>query len=251
MIIVQISDTHIDPGHPNSDKRLDDLNRVVRTINALIPTPGAVIHTGDMAHDGTNEKYSSALAILRKLKSPLYPAAGNRDDRSLINKNFYAGRDLMPGSSFVQYEIDVPPIRLIALDTLSERSNMGEFCKKRADSLRKALQRDNNKPCVLFMHHPPFEIKGSKYPWQFENMEAINRITSTIAGQKHVVAVFCGHSHRISRGMLAGVPASTVPSVALDLRLGDLPEAALDSPVFYLHCFERHKGLTTELCVAD
>jgi 3',5'-cyclic AMP phosphodiesterase CpdA len=95
MIIAQISDTHIDPDHPNSAQRLRDMERVVAAINALDPAPDVVIHTGDMAHNGTAEKYEAALDILRNLRVPLHAAAGNRDDRALIRANFRAGRDLM------------------------------------------------------------------------------------------------------------------------------------------------------------
>ena len=134
-IIAQISDTHIDPDHPNSAQRLKDVERVVAAINALDPPPDLVIHTGDMAHNGTAEKYEAALDILRNLRVPLYAAAGNRDDRALIRANFPTGRNLMPGMDFLQYEIDDHPVRLIALDTLSGESNMGDYCEKRAQSL--------------------------------------------------------------------------------------------------------------------
>jgi len=251
MIIVQISDTHIDPGDPASAERLDDLDRVVRNINALVPAPEAVIHTGDIAHNGTAEKYQAALTVLKKLRAPLHVAAGNRDDRNLIRANFYSGRDLMPGTPFVQFELDFYPVRLIGLDTLSEVSNMGDFCSSRADSLRKALLRDSSKPTVLFMHHPPFKIKESKFQWQFDSKQAVDRIVSAIKGQKHVVAVLCGHAHRVSRGALAGVPSITVPSVAIDLRLGDLPEAAKAAPVFFIHHFDQDSGFRTELSMAD
>ena len=251
MNIVQISDTHIDPDHPSGARRLEDLNRIVAAINELTPTPDVAIHTGDVAHNGTAEKYAAALKIFDKLRCPLYIAAGNRDDRKLIQTNFCFGRALMPGTQFIQYEVDVSPVRLLALDTLSDVSNMGEFCGSRANSLRQALQKSSEKPCALFMHHPPFEIQESKYRWQFDSMAAIERLASAIEGQKNVIAVFCGHAHRVSKGVLAGVPATTVPSVALDLRLGELPQGAVASPVFYLHKFELGKGFKTELRIAQ
>ncbi len=41
------------------------------------------------------------------------------------------------------------------------------------------------------------------------------------------------------------------PSVAIDLRLGDLPEAAKTSPVFHLHHYQSDAGFATELHIAD
>ena len=43
MIIAHISDTHIDPDHIDCIKRLEDVKRVVATINALDPLPNVVI----------------------------------------------------------------------------------------------------------------------------------------------------------------------------------------------------------------
>ena len=226
------------------------MNRVITAINALDPAPKAVIHTGDIAHNGTAEKYAVALDIFKQLRWPLYVVAGNRDDRDLIRTNFFSGRSLMPGSPFVQYVVDLYGFRLIGLDTLSDASNMGDFCCNRADSLRTALEEDAGRPCALFMHHPPFEVQESKFQWQFENMEAIHRLVSAIEGHTQVVAAFCGHAHRVSRGSLAGVPATTVPSVAIDVRLGKFPDAADASPVFYVHEFGSDNSFRTNLRIA-
>ena len=144
MIIAHISDTHIDPDHIDCIKRLEDVKRVVATINALDPLPNVVIHTGDIAHNGTVEKYAVSLNILKELRMPLLAAAGNRDDRGLIRENFLGGKNLLPGASFVQYDSDDFPIHLIALDTLSASSNMGDYCLARADSLRAALIENKN-----------------------------------------------------------------------------------------------------------
>lgn len=249
MIIAQISDTHIDPENPVGVRRLRDLERIVAAVNGLARRPDAIIHTGDMVHNGTPEKYDLALGVLKDLRAPLYAAPGNRDDRALIRARFPAGRDLLPGSPFLQYAVEEHPVRLIALDTLSGASNMGDFCAERADSLRRALAEGEAKPCVLFMHHPPFEVRESKYRWQYDSQDAIGLLAGCVDGRDQVVRVFCGHAHRESHGAVSGVPASTAPSVAIDLRLGDFPGAA-DAPVFHLHRYQPETGFTTELRVA-
>ena len=137
MILAQISDTHIDPENPNGADRVSDLERCVADINRLDPLPDAVIHTGDLVHNGTPAKYRLAASILGALKIPLYVAAGNRDDRAAIRLAFPTGRDLLPDTAFVQYSVDDYPVRLIALDTLSATTNMGDFCDVRAEALDK------------------------------------------------------------------------------------------------------------------
>lgn len=254
MIIVQISDTHIDPESPHAEERVSALARCIDDINRLDPRPDVVIHTGDLVHNGDAEKYRIAADILAALKPPLHVAAGNRDDRAAIRSTFAAGRDLMPGTRFAQYSVDGYPVRLIALDTLSEVSNMGEFCDIRADSLRAALAEDDAKPTVLFMHHPPFEVVESKYRWQYDSQDGIVRMREALAGQHQVVGAFCGHAHRLSAGTIAAVPVSTTPSVAIDVRLGDFPDEARAAPLYRIHRFNGRfngrAGFSSELRIA-
>ncbi|MBI3451296.1 MAG: metallophosphoesterase [Rhodospirillales bacterium] len=250
MIIAQISDTHIDPDSPNAAERVRDLQRCVDDINRLDPAPDVVIHTGDLVHNGNAAKYQVAARILGALKRPLHVAAGNRDDRAAIRSIFAAGRDLLPGTPFVQYSVDAYPVRLIALDTLSDISNMGEFCDIRADSLRAALAEGGARPTAVFMHHPPFEVAESKYRWQFDSQEGIDRMRRALEGQSHVMRAFCGHAHRIAVGKIAGVPVSSTPSVAIDLRLGDFPDGVQSAPLYQIHRLDARGGFTSELRAA-
>jgi 3',5'-cyclic AMP phosphodiesterase CpdA len=251
MIIAQISDTHLDPEDQDVSSRIQDLERCVSDINGLESLPDIVIHTGDMAHNGTASKYKEAVRILKRLNCTLYISAGNRDDRAEILTHFPQERYLLPDTPFVQYSIEGYEVRLIALDTLSESTNMGSFCKMRADSLRTTLAEEPLKPTAIFMHHPPFEIKASKHPWQYDNQESIDLLSNALDGQKQVVRAFCGHSHRNASGFISEVPASCVPSVAIDVRLGSFPNSAKTKPVYQLHTYKSRQGFFTETRAAN
>ena len=238
MIIAQISDSHIDPQSAQLKHRLEDLRRVVDSLNLLVPAPDVVIHTGDVVHNGSQEKYDLASSILGDLDVPLHVCPGNRDDRNLIVKNFLTGTIVAADSPFLQYSIDHYSVRLVAVDTLSATTNMGDYCQQRADALREMLAQKPNKPTVLFMHHPPFEIVESTYPFQFENWETIDYLTQVLKENTQVKQIFCGHTHRNVKSQLVGVPASTVPSVAVDLRLDDIPIGTAAYPVYHLHKFD-------------
>ena len=56
MIIVQISDTHIDPEDLKVLSRILELERCVSDINRIDRSPDVVIHTGDIAHNGSSSK---------------------------------------------------------------------------------------------------------------------------------------------------------------------------------------------------
>lgn len=246
MIIAQISDTHIDPEDPNGARRLCDLEQVVVDINGLDPRPDAVVHTGDLAHNGNEVKYRAAKAILARLRCPFFPVAGNRDEPDLLRGFFSTGRDLRPGTPFFQYAAEDFPVRLLILDSRHRESNQGEFCALREDILTAALDDTPNRPTALFLHHPPFEVVESKYPWQFEERASVDRLDRILRGRDSVVRLFCGHAHRDARGTVGGVPAGTVPSVAVDLRLGDFGDEVGKAPVYQLHRFDG-ATFTTEL----
>jgi 3',5'-cyclic AMP phosphodiesterase CpdA len=250
MIIAQISDTHIDLDGPNEAARLGYLERCVAEINRLDPLPDAVIHTGDLAHNGKPAEYEAARHLLGALRCPLHVGAGNRDDRAAIRSAFPADRYLLPDTPFVQFSVDAYSVRLIAVDTLSESSNKGDFCQIRADSLRTTLAEEPTKPTIVFMHHPPFEVRESDYPIQFASWEAVERMSRALKGQRHVVGMFCGHTHRNAAGKVGGVPVSSMPSVAVDLRLGSYPAAFEAIPIYRLHRFDAVQGVVSEIRAA-
>jgi len=250
MIIAQISDTHIDRDSPKGAARLGYLERCVADINRLDPLPDAVIHTGDLTQNGKSAEYAAAKRVLDALRCPLHVGAGNRDDRAALRSAFPADRYLLPDTPFVQYCVDAYPVRLVAVDTLSDRSNQGDFCQVRADSLRATLAEDTAKPTVIFMHHPPFEVRESDYPVQFASWDGVERMRRALEGQRHVIGMFCGHTHRNVAGDVGGVPVSSTPSVAVDLRLGQFPASFEAAPIYKIHRIEAEHGIVSEIRVA-
>jgi len=250
MLIAQISDTHIDLSGPNGPGRLSNLERCVQDINRLEPLPDVVIHTGDVTHNAKPAEYEVAKRVLNALRCPLHIAAGNRDDRAAIRAAFPASTYLLPDTPFVQYRAETFPVRLIAIDTLSQSSNKGDFCQVRADSLRATLAEDTSRPTVIFMHHPPFAVHESDYPVQFDSWESVERMRRALAGQRHVVGMFCGHTHRNVAGEVGEVLVRSMPSVAVDLRLGSYPAELQSVPLYTLHRLDGERGLVSELRAA-
>lgn len=250
MIIAQISDTHIALDGPHGAGRMGNLEQCVDDINGLDPLPDAVIHTGDLTQTGHPDEYREAARILGALRCPLHVAAGNRDDRGALRAAFPAEGYLLPDSPFIQYRVEDYPVRLIALDTLSENSNKGDFCATRADSLRAALANDTTRPVAVFMHHPPFEVVESNYPFQFEPWGAVARMGRVLNEHGRVIRAFCGHSHRVAAGTIGEVPVSSMPSVAVDLRLGDYPDKFRSVPLYKIHRFDAKQGFVSEVRAA-
>jgi len=151
--IIHLSDTHISVDTP---QRLGDLEKCVQTINNLDVPPDLIVHTGDISHDGLAQEYHNARVLLDELKAPYFVMAGNRDKRQALLKEFSDKRYQLPNDGWIQYSIEEYPVRLLMLDTVSERSNKGRLCSERLAHLESMLMADTSKPTALFLHHTPF-----------------------------------------------------------------------------------------------
>ncbi len=237
MILAQITDSHImapGDGGEIGQARADDLRRCVEHIARLDPLPDAVIHTGDMTQNGDAEAFAHARDLMAGLAMPLYTTPGNRD-----------GRD-----GAVPYAVDDHPVRLVAMDSLSDGENKGDFSAARLAALDAMLAAAPNTPTAIFLHHPPFHVAGSTLPFQYTRRAAADELAAVLGRHRQLVHIFCGHAHRLAHAIIGGVPASTQPSVAVDLRFGDFPEAMAACPAYRIHCFDAATGLTSELVFA-
>ena len=93
MVIAQISDTHIICPSKGSNKfiveeRIRNLKRCVNTIKNLDNKPDAIIHTGDISHNGLIEEYKIVFDILNLLNIPILYTPGNRDKRENLKLIF-------------------------------------------------------------------------------------------------------------------------------------------------------------------
>jgi hypothetical protein len=97
------------------------------------------------------------------------------------------------------------------------------------------------------MHHPPFEVEGDPYSFQYDTREGFARVLETLGAAGHVIRVFCGHAHQAREADLGGILASTVSSVAVDLRQGrDDPLRHTGPPRFQLHRYTPSRGFATQ-----
>jgi len=246
MIIAQISDTHIALDTPDAERRMRDLERTMIDIDALETPPDVIIHTGDIVHNGRDEEYAAATALLAAARSPVYVMAGNRDDRKSLQKAFSNTDYIDANSEFIEYAIDDFPVRLIMLDTLSLQSNKGDFCRRRVENLQDLANRESSKPVAVFTHHPPFEATQCPDPFQFDTREGMLRLRNALRNIDGLAAIFCGHVHRFDMGDVEGTRALAMPSIATTLRKGEYPEAMVARPVYQIHRFDPARSFVTQ-----
>jgi len=250
MIIVQISDTHVELNTPDADQRIADFERTIAAINSLDPVPDVIVHTGDIVHNGRQDEYARAASILAKARMPVYVLAGNKDNRANLCAAFSEHGYLAADSDFIDYAVESFPVRLSAVDTLSLSSNKGDFCLARAGRLVDLIDAEATKPIAIFAHHPPFEVPVGPDPLNFETPEMMLRLRQVLQSAFRVVASFSGHAHRAAEGSIGKIPATVVPCIATTLRKGEYPTRMKRCPVYHVHRFDPHWGFTTETRIA-
>ena len=258
MLLAQISDLHIKNRGALAYRRVDTaaaLTRCIDRLNALTPRPDAVLMTGDLVDQGTVEQYRHLKSLLATLDIPYYLLVGNHDDRAAIREVFPERPELFAGGDFVQYTVDVGPLRVIALDSLQPGASPGQLCEARLVWLATQLDAARDRPVVVALHHPPFVCGIGHMDALRLDPAASARLAALIAQYPNVERVICGHVHRPMFVRFGGTIASAVPSpahqVALDLR-DDAPSAfMMEPPAFALHHYDAASGIVTHHAYVD
>jgi Icc protein len=216
MLIAQITDTHI--VEKNKDwlsepltKTRERLTKVISYLNQLDPLPDAVLLTGDASDTGTEAAYSHLKELLRPLKASLYIIPGNHDSREEMRKAFSI-QPYMPPEGFIHYAIDDYPVRLIGLDTHVPGEDFGRICEARLNWLEQTLTREDKKPTLIFMHHPPVKT-GTKV---FDNILCLAspKFEELIEKNSHLLGIVTGHYHHLCVASFGSKVCFIAPSVA-------------------------------------
>ncbi|MFT4064007.1 phosphodiesterase [Paraburkholderia sp.] len=258
MLLAQISDLHIKRPGVLAYRRVDTaayLARCVAALNALVPRPDAVIMTGDLVDQGDPQQYAHLKTLLAPLQIPYFLMVGNHDDRDALRAAFPERAELHGGGEFVQYALDVGPLRLIALDSLIPGASGGMLCDARLAWLARQLDAARGKPVVVALHHPPF-VSGIGHMDEIRlDQAASDQLAALIGAHPNVERVICGHVHRSMFVRFGGTIASAIPSpahqVALDLRDDAPSEFVMEPPAYALHRYDPATGLVTHLAYVD
>jgi 3',5'-cyclic-AMP phosphodiesterase len=245
MVIAQISDTHIlarASGDPVGASRTEDLRLCVADINRQ--AVDAVIHTGDSVQNGTADEYAHLREILAELKAPLFLTPGNRDQQAAMRTGFEDFSYLPSDGDLLHYAVEHYPVRLVALDSVSAGERKGVYGAQRLAWLEETLAREPDKRTILFIHHPPFDIAdhyrdGYRRPQDAEDLAAL------VSRHSQVERLLCGHVHCWHREPWGGTVATTMPSVAVDLRKG-VDSAFGAAPLYLLHVVSNDGGVVSQ-----
>ena len=250
MFIAQLTDTHITvPTNSDGDcnTKLDALKKCVAAINALATLPDAIIHTGDLAHNGNVEEYKIIKSIMDTLRAPYFITKGNRDSIKPLVQEFALQTAQNGNKSFLQYSVNVLGYRLVAVDTSSKDSNLGMLDFDRLANLDKILAEEPNKSTLIFMHHPPVNISYTEqHFYEYKNTRMIKNFRDLMVRHPQVIAYFCGHIHRSFKSAINLAPLIVMPPLCKTLNREQNSSSLSPKVAFYLHSFSNNKLIDTK-----
>ncbi|WP_321898117.1 phosphodiesterase [Paraburkholderia heleia] len=252
MLLAQISDLHIKPPGALAYRRVDTAASLARTIarlNALTPRPDAVLMTGDLVDQGSVEEYRHLKTLLDTFEIPYWLLIGNHDAREPLREVFADRPELREGGAFIQYAVDLGPLRVIALDSMQPGQSAGTLCAERLAWLAQQLDAARGKPAIVALHHPPFDCGIGHMDAIRLDDSAAQAFEALVARHPNVERVLCGHVHRPMFVRFGGTIAAAVPAPAHQVTLDLAPDApstfTLEPPAFALHRYDAQGGIVT------
>ena len=250
MLIAQISDAHI-PGRGKKTYGIapmaENLARCVDHINQCNPKPDVVLVTGDITCAGAIEEAEHAASLLDRLQSPYFIIPGNHDDHASLRSAFAEHAFPSGFQGFSNYVIEDFGVRLIAMDSTRPGAPGGEICQTRATWLDQRLSEAQERPTVIFMHHPP--VKCGVLETDMDGFAGADLLGDVLEKYTNIERVLCGHIHLPSHVRWRGTVVSAAPSMGmqlgLDLTLKRPSEFFLEAPGYQLHSWTRQKDLVT------
>jgi 3',5'-cyclic AMP phosphodiesterase CpdA len=253
---VQLSDTHITRRGQRVEDRVDTASALMRAIHAvrqLDPVPLAVLISGDLVESGAPEEYAHLRSLLAALPVPTYLMPGNHDDRAALRAAFpdhaYLATRGDPHEP-IQYVVDLPGLRLVALDSTEPGASHGSLCPARLHWLSATLAQQPTTPTLLALHHPPYatHIPGMDALALRDGREAFIEL---VRAHPQVQRIVCGHLHRSTQAGIGNTVALSAPSTAhqvcLDLSGKHPPRYTLEPPGLLLHVWAISAPLVTHL----
>ncbi len=175
-----------------------------------------IIITGDLAHDELRDTYD----VLREMLGDWLPRCklllGNHDSRPFIRDAFpELANDNPEHFTFSQR---LGTWQLIGLDSHVSGEVAGCLGNKQLTWLDEELDKHSERPTLLFVHHPPFNV-GSAWVDEIGLTDAAQLI-AIVSQHSQVRAICAGHVHQELADQLGEIRLMTTPSAVVQFSRG-------------------------------
>ncbi|MEP7289125.1 MAG: metallophosphoesterase [Chloroflexota bacterium] len=234
MRFVHITDTHIGPTpqyRVQGQLALPTLEALVRTINDLPFEPDFILHTGDIADDGSEAAYALARPVLQQLKAPIFYLLGNHDrpkpmQQVLLSKSTVAQR--------YDYYVKLNGFGLAVFDSRGPTDPAGTLTANQLNALRDLCQ-PSGPPLIIALHHQPvaLDVEWLDNGWGESRMQldcAEEFLKAIAPARDRIRGVFFGHVHRSCQVIRDGILFSTPPSSCAQILAWPTQHTPIPSP---------------------
>ena len=159
-------------------------------------------------------------------------------------------QELPADGDFLHYTVEEHSVRLVAIDSTSPGERKGRFCARRQAWLDGILGEQPDRPTLLFIHHPPFDV-GDHYVGGYRRPEEAAALADIVSRHPQVAALLCGHVHWPVEVRWAETEARIMPSIAVDVRKGVDETEAQGRPIYLLHRLPAEAGIVSEARMVD
>lgn len=205
MRIVHVSDTHLFGDGSLHYGIVDTGAALQRVLDRAeqVSNVDAVVLSGDISDDGSNESYRRA----RDLVEPWAKRHGAQPVYVMGNHDMRAGFEAVLGAR--TGAATVAGLRIIRLDSSVPRAGYGRIDTEQLEWLRRELK--SNTDSVIVLHHPP----TAAYSPLLAALQLTNPaplLAACRAGR--VRAILAGHYHHPLAAIEGGIPVLVAPGVA-------------------------------------
>lgn len=200
--LLQLTDLHLGHGENFRLANIPTLDSFVATLDHAIDElhPDHVVLTGDLAANGEPVAYDELVQILEARRLPVSCLPGNHDDPELMRRVVlcHDREEVLAGW------------RLLLLNTAIPGEVGGQLADATMAWVAEALARDDARPILVFMHHPPLPVGCAWLDRQRVSNGA--DLIELLRASPRVKAVFTGHVHQAFYACLGSFAVYSAPS---------------------------------------
>ncbi|MCE0493392.1 3',5'-cyclic-AMP phosphodiesterase [Vibrio salinus] len=213
--LLQITDTHLFVDDDGSLLGVNTTESFAAVVEAILEKPidfSAILATGDISQDHTQESYQKFIQGIKPLKKTCFWLPGNHDYRRNMASALPA-----PQIKCVPHILAGDSWQIILLDSQVEGVPHGHLKPEQLTLLDRLLSEYPEKHALVLMHHHPVFV-GSAWLDQHALKENHN-FWQVVAKHKHAVkAVVCGHVHQNMDKIVDGIRVIATPSTCVQFK---------------------------------
>jgi Icc protein len=214
--VALLSDTHIPAKADEVYRGFNMVNNFKRITPEVVEMkPELVILNGDAARlEGKAEDYQALSGLLQPINNaaPVCISMGNHDDRANFATVFKASagdKQKVTGKNVLVLEHEL--LRFVVLDSLMYTNKAaGQLGKTQRDWLAKYLPTVKDRPVAIFVHHSLEDNDG--------DLVDVDHLFEVLKPNRHVKAIFYGHSHVWSLKERQHVKLINLPAIGYNFR---------------------------------